>query len=121
MAAMFFHVEERKAWIRTSTHTVVYDRDPDYPRFARDPSGTIKLMLRIWLAEHKVDRPCLRVYLGTVTFCFMKPSFQDMCRLFHLTTAAAKAAGQSAKALRRELADLLREYMYEEYQEPGLT
>lgn len=121
MAAMFFHVEERRAWVRTSTHTVVYDRDPDYPRFARDPSGTVKLMLRIWLAEHKVDQPCLRVYLGTVTFCFMKPSFRDMCRLFHLTTAAAKAAGQSAKALRRELADLLREYMYEEYQEPGLT
>lgn len=121
MAAMFFHVEERRAWVRTSTHTVVYDRDPDYPRFARDPSGTIKLMLRIWLAEHKVDQPCLRVYLGTVTFCFMKPSFRDMCRLFHLTTAAAKAASQSAKALRRELADLLREYMYEEYQEPGLT
>ena len=121
MAAMFFHVEERRAWVRTSTHTVVYDRDPDYPRFARDPSGTVKLMLRIWLAEHKIDRPCLCAYLGTVTFCFMKPSFRDLCRLFHLTTGAAKATGQSAKALRHELADLLREYMYEEYQEPGLT
>jgi len=121
MAAMFFHVEQRSAWVRTSTHTVVYDRDPDYVRFARNPSGKVKRMLRIWLAERNADRPLLRAYLGTVTFCFMKPSFRDMYRLFHLTTKAAKAAGQSAKALRRELADLLREYMDEEYQEPDLT
>jgi hypothetical protein len=121
MAAMFFHIEQRSAWIRTSTHTVVYDRDPGYIRFARNPSGKVKRMLRIWLAERNVDKPLLRAYLGTVTFCFMKPSFRDLYRLFHHTTKAANAAGQSAKALRHELADLLREYMYEEYQEPGLT
>jgi len=121
MAAMFFHVEQRSAWVRTSTHTIVYDRDPDYVRFAQDPSGTVKRMLRIWLAERNAERPLLRAYLGTVTFCFMKPSFRDLCRLFHLTTGAAKATGQSAKVLRRDLADLLREYMCEEYQEPGLT
>jgi len=121
MAAMFFHVEQRKAWVRTSTHTIVYDRDPDYPRFAQDSSGTVKHMLRIWLAERNAERPLLRAYLGTVTFCFMKPSLKDLYRLFHLTTAAAKAAGQSARALRHDLADLLREYMSEEYQEPDLT
>ncbi len=115
MAAMFFHVEQRRAWVRTSTHTIVYDHDPDYMRFARDPSGKVKRMLRIWLAERNVERPLLRAYLGTVTFCFMKPSFRDLCRLFHLTTAAAKTAGQSAKALRHDLADLLREYIHEEY------
>jgi hypothetical protein len=121
MAAMFFHVEERKAWVRTGTHTIVYDRDPDYPRFERDPSGSVKRMLRIWLAERNVEKPLLRTYLGTVTFCFMKPSLKDLYRLFHLTTAAAKAAGQSARALRRDLADLLREYMSEECQEPDLV
>lgn len=121
MAAMFFHVEERKAWVRTGTHTIVYDRDPDYPRFERDPSGSVKRMLRIWLAERSAGKLLLRTYLGTVTFCFMKPSLKDLYRLFHLTTAAAKAAGQSARALRRDLADMLREYMSEEYQEPDLT
>jgi hypothetical protein len=120
MAAMFFHVEERKAWVRTGTHTIVYDRDPDYPRFECNPSGSVKRMLRIWLAERGADKPLLRTYLGTVTFCFMKPSVKDLYHLFHLTTAAAKAAGQSARALRRDLADLLREYMSEEYQEPDL-
>jgi hypothetical protein len=115
MEAMFFHVEERRAWIRTHTHTVVYDRDPDYPRFAKDPTGTVKRMLRIWLAEPKGDRPYLRAYLGTVTFCFIGPSFRDLCRLFHLTSKAAKAAGQSAKALRHDLTGLLRQYIQEEY------
>lgn len=120
MAAMFFHVEERKAWVRTGTHTIVYDRDPDYPRFERNPSGSVKRMLRIWLAERNAERPLLRAYLGTVTFCFMRPSLKDLYRLFHLTTAAAKVAGQSARTLRRDLADLLREYMSDEYQEPDL-
>lgn len=115
MEAMFFHVEERRAWVRTSTHTVVYDHDPDYRRFVLDPTGTVKHMLRIWLAEPKGDRPYLRAYLGTVTFCFIAPSFRELCRLFHLTSKAAKAAGQSAKALRANLADLLRKYMREEY------
>ena len=115
MAATFFHVEQRTAWIRTSTHTIVLDRDPDYPRFARDPGGSVKRMLRIWLAESGESRPNLRAYLGTVTFCFMGPSFRELCRLFHLTTQAAKAAGQSTKALRNELAELLRKYIHEEY------
>ncbi|MHC4165511.1 MAG: hypothetical protein ACYSWQ_00985 [Planctomycetota bacterium] len=115
MAGMFFHVEERRAWIRTHTHTVVYDRDPDFPRFSGDPSGKLKRMVRIWLAEPGCEQPCLHAYLGTVTFCFLGPSFRDLCRLFHLASGAAKAAGQSAKALRRDLAALLRRYIQEEY------
>jgi hypothetical protein len=121
MAATFFHVEERRAWIRTSTHTIVYDRDPDYPRFAKDPGGAVKRMLRIWLAEPRDNQAFLRAYLGTVTFCFAGPSFRDLYRLFHLTSKAAKAAGQSAKALRADLAALLRKYIREEYKPFGLT
>lgn len=115
MAATFFHVEQRSAWIRTQTHTVVLDRDPDYPRFAQDPTGSVKRMLRIWLAERKGGRPYLRFYLGAVTFCFMGPSFRDLCRLFRFTSRAAKATGQSARALRGDLASLLRKYIREEY------
>lgn len=115
LAAMYFHVEERRAWIRTQTHTVVYDRDPDYDRFAKDSTGAVKRMLRIWLAESKGDRPYLRAYLGTVTFCFMGPSFRELYRLFHLTSKAAKAAGAEDKALRHHLAGLLRMYIQEEY------
>jgi hypothetical protein len=112
---MFFHVEERRAWVRTQTYTVVYDRDPDYCRFAKDSTGTVKRMLRIWLAEPKKDRPYLRAYLGTVTFCSMGPSFRELYRLFHLTSKAAKLAGAEDKVLRHRLAGLLRMYIHEEY------
>lgn len=115
MAGMFFHTEERRAWIRTHTHTVVYDRDPDFPRFSVDPSGTVKRMLRIWLAEPGAGRPLLHAYLGTVTFCFSGPSFRDLCRLFRLTSRAAKLVGHSAGALRQDLADLLRRNIQQEY------
>ena len=115
MAAMFFHVERRSAWVRTQTHTVVLDRDPDYPRFAQDPTGTVRSLLRIWLAEPKAGGRCLRFYLGAVTFCFVGPSFRDLCRLFRFTSEAAKAAGQSARALRGDLANLLRSYIQREY------
>jgi len=115
MAGMFFHVEERRAWIRTRTHTVVYDRDPDFPRFSSDPSGTVKRMVRIWLAEPGCRQHRLQAYLGTVTFCFAGPSFRDLCRLFRLASRAAGAAGQSAGGLRRDLKALLRRYGREEY------
>jgi hypothetical protein len=112
---MFFHVVERRAWVRTQTHTVVYDHDPEYSRFEKDSTGSIKRMLRIWLAEPKKDQPYLRAYLGTVTFCFKGPSFRELYRLFHLTSRAAKAAGTEDKVLRHRLAGLLRMYIQEEY------
>ena len=112
---MFFHVEERRAWVRTQTHTVVYDRDPEYNRFAKDSTGAVKRMLRIWLAEPKAGRPYLLAYLGTVTFCFLGPSFRELYRLFHLTSRAARTAGIEDKELRHHLAGLLRTYIQEEY------
>ena len=115
MTDMFFHVEERRAWIRRHKRIVVYDRDPDFQRFVRDQAGTVKLMLRIWLAEPAVGQPYLRAYLGTVTFCFIGPSVQDITRLFRFASKAAVAAGQSAAALRHNLAGLLRQYAHQEY------
>lgn len=111
---MFYHVEERRMWIRRCTHTVVLDNDPDYPRFAQDKTGTIKRILRIWLAEPRGDRPYLRAYLGAVTLCATCPSFGDLHRLFRFTSRAANAAGESSRALRRVLANLLRDYMDED-------
>ena len=112
---MFFHVEERKAWVRTSTHTVVFDRDPDYPRFERDPTGDIKGMLRIWLAESKGDRPYLRAYLGIVNLCVKSSPHRDILRLFRFTSKAAKSAGQSAKVLRQKLSVLIRDQVHKAY------
>jgi hypothetical protein len=113
MAGTFFHIEERRMWIRTSTHTVVYDRDPDYQRFAEDPSGTVKRMLRVWLVKLEGNLPHMLAYLGTVMFYFTDPSFRDLRRLLRFTSRAAKAVGQPARTLRHDLAVLLRKYVHE--------
>jgi len=115
MTGVFFHVEQRKAWVRTGTHTVVYDRDPDFPRFARDPTGTVKRLIRIWLAESRDGRDYPVAYLGAVTFCLVRPSYRDLLRLFRQASRSAETAGRSARMLRNDLADLVRKYMREEY------
>ena len=66
---MHFHFEERQAWLRSNTHTIVFDRDPDFAHFANDPTGRIKRLLRIWLAEPRESGLKLRAYLGTIGFC----------------------------------------------------
>ena len=117
---MFYHVEERRVWIRRGAHTVVRDDDPDFTRFAQDKTGSIRRTLRIWLAEPGGDRPCLHVYLGAVTLCATYASYRDLYRLFRFTSRAANAAGQSSRALRHVLANLLRDYMDEGKEYPGL-
>ncbi len=107
---MFYHVEERRVWIRRGAHTVVRDDDPDYPRFVEDKTGSIRRTLRIWLAEPRGDRPYLRSYLGAVTLCATSPSCSDLCRLFRFTSRAANDAGKPPRALRHVLANLLRDY-----------
>ncbi len=61
---MFFYFEQRRWWVRTSTHTVVGERDPDFARFAADPSGEVHRYVRIWLAEWDLPLPRLRAYVG---------------------------------------------------------
>lgn len=112
---MFFYTEERRAWVNSHGHTVVLERDPDYPRFANDPMGTIQYMLRIWLAELRDGRPYLCAFLGTISFWVISPSFREWHRLFRLTNRAAKVSGESAKALRRDLIWQLRKYVEERY------
>ncbi|MHC4743626.1 MAG: hypothetical protein ACYS8Z_17055 [Planctomycetota bacterium] len=111
MDAMFFHVEQRSAWIRTLTHTVVLDREADFERFAKDRTGSVQHILRFWLAEPNACRPHLRAYLGALSFWAGDPAFSDLCRLFRFTSRAAKAFGQSPRELRHRLERLLRNYV----------
>jgi hypothetical protein len=107
---MFFHIEERWAWLRTCTHTTVRDSDPDFARFQRETDGRLQRMLRIWLAEPRGARPHLKAYLGTVSCFAGGPPFQELRRLFRLASKAATEAGEPAGALRRRLAQTLRRY-----------
>ena len=61
---MDFHLEERRAWVRTSTHTVIFDRDPDYDYFAANPSGVVTRLVRIWTRDRSGAAPS--AYLGAV-------------------------------------------------------
>ena len=110
---MVFHIEERRAWVRSHTHTIVFDRDPEFSRFAQDPSGKIKLMLRVWLADDRSGT--LRDYLGTVTFCATGPSMRDLRRLFRFTSASARKGEAPTDILGRTLKNLLRDYIQKEY------
>ncbi|MCU0917632.1 MAG: hypothetical protein MUC88_24175 [Planctomycetes bacterium] len=108
---MFFHVEERRLWLRTGTHTTLRDRDPQYAQFAEDQRGQIQRLLRIWLAESRHARPLLRAYLGTVSCWAGVPVYREFRRLFRLTSRAAAGTGQSARDLRRLLIQTLREHL----------
>lgn len=107
--ALFFHIEERRAWMRTSTHTTVFDRDPEFERFRGDPTGTIKRLMRIWLAEPGADRWIPRAYLGCVGFCASGPSRCEVARLLRHTLACAEMAGQPGRVLCHRLLTLLRQ------------
>jgi len=113
MAAIYFHLQERRAWVRTCTHTVVQDDEPEYARFARNTDGTIQRVLRIWAAEQRQSRPFLRAYLGSITLCRTGPSLRDLRRVFRGAAEAAGASGRSSKEVWAELAALLRRYWCE--------
>ena len=40
---MHFVVEERKAWVRTQTHTLIFDRDPDFERLLTTAKANLEV------------------------------------------------------------------------------
>ena len=46
---MFFLFEKRHCWVRPATHTVVFERDPEFSRFVSSGTGDVKTLVRIWL------------------------------------------------------------------------
>ncbi len=103
--AMRFIIEERQAWVRTSTHTLVFDRDPDFPRFSRDPSGSVKKLYRVWI-EATPRTP--KTYLGSARLCADGWSFGELTRMFRRVSRYANGAGIPSRGLRLRLADRLR-------------
>jgi hypothetical protein len=110
---MFFYIEERRMWLRTGTHTVLRDMDPQFARFVEGPNGQIQRMLRIWLAEPQQVKPCLQAYLGTVNCWAGASAYREFRRLFRFASRAAAGTGRPARDLRRLLKQTLRKYMRE--------
>ena len=105
---MNFQIEERRTWVRSGTHTTVFDRDPDFDFFRNDPTGLMVRTLRIWLAETRGKGSTPRAYLGSIRACRFGLEGPELYRLFRKTTACAPQVGVPAPVLRRRLALLLR-------------
>jgi hypothetical protein len=103
---------ERRAWMRLASHTVVFDRDPDFARYSKDPSGSVIRIVHLWLADTGEGLPTIRHYLGSVRRCECGGwvSHWELARLFRRATVAARLAGESGLGLRHKLSRFLREY-----------
>jgi hypothetical protein len=98
--------------VRLATHTVVFDRDPDFARFCKDPSGSVIRIVHLWLAGAGRGLPTIRHYLGSVRRCDCGGwvSRWELARLFRRATVAAHLVGEDGLCLRRGLSKYLREY-----------
>ena len=105
---MFFLFDRRQWWVRPSTHTFVYERDPDFDRFRRDPSGRVETYVRIWLADWDGPSPLLRSYVGGVRIRPGGPERKDYRRV---TRNVVRAVGpERGQRLCRRLPRHLRRF-----------
>jgi hypothetical protein len=112
LVAHRFISNERLAWMRLASHTVVFDRDPEFARFSTDPSGSVMHIVHLWLAAAGQGLPSIRHYLGSVRRCDCGrwASRWELARLFRRATVAARLTGESGPGLRRSLSRYLRAY-----------
>lgn len=101
--------------MRLRDHIVIFERDPDFARFAADRSGSVLHILRIWVARPESKSPDTRHYVGSVRHCecggWMSRS--ELLRLFRRATIAARHVGEGARPFRARLSRFLREYFNE--------
>ena len=110
-----FVSDERRAWMRLRDHIVIFERDPDFPRFVGDPSGSVLRILRIWVTCPESESPELRHYVGSVRRCECGGwmSHGELFRLFRRATVSARHIGESAHTFRARLSRFLRDYFDE--------
>lgn len=105
---MYIHVEEKRAWMRPSTHTLVLDRDPDFENFERAGDGTVFRWLRFWLADAPGQQPDLKAYLGCIGLCPGLPTKDELMPVFRRASLNAELAGAPGRQLRQQLASAIR-------------
>lgn len=96
--------------MRLRSHTVVFERDPDFERFRGDPSGSVLSVLRVWVADPGPGAPRLRHYLGSVRHCECGGwmSRRELYRLFRRATMTARRVGERGSQFRARLSTVLR-------------
>lgn len=112
MRKNIFVTDEKRAWMRLRSHTVVFDRDPDFTRCQASPGGSVLSILRIWIAEPNDGESVIRYYLGSIRHCecggWMSPG--ELHRLFRRATTVARQMGEETKIFRARLSRFLRDY-----------
>ncbi len=98
-------VRVRRAWVRTRSHTVVFDRDPDFARFSRDPSGEVQGLLQIWVHGWP-HADC--EYLGSLRLCSGRFHSLEVLRLYRRATGWAQRVGENPTGVRHALGRWLR-------------
>jgi hypothetical protein len=99
-------------WMRQGDHTVVFDRDPNFSRFVKDPGGLVLRILRIWIADPATDSPNALHYIGSVRRRERGGwmSYRELMRLFHRATIVARLLGEGVGGFRVRLSGFLRDY-----------
>ncbi len=103
-------VSQRQAWVRTGTHTVVFDHDREFPRFRKDVTGELKGLLRIWLTtdNEQPDKVSNRWYLGACRLCAGQSEWSDVLRLLRRLRVLVADAGRRRQVRQGVLATLRR-------------
>jgi hypothetical protein len=111
-----FVTAERRAWMRLRDHIVIFEGDPAFVRFCKDPSGSILRVLRIWVETPVPDSQRVQHYVGSVRRCQCGGwmSHRELCRLFRRASVTARRLGEDASIFRTRLATFLREYFEEQ-------
>jgi hypothetical protein len=101
--------EEKRVWMRLRSHTVVFEREPDFERWSRDASGAILRIFHLWVAEPAAGAPSIRHYLGSVRFCGGWMSRAELSRLFREATVVGRRVGLNVRQFRGRVSRYLRE------------
>jgi len=101
--------------MRLRDHIVIFERDPAFRRFLKNPSGSVLRVVRIWVASQDSDPPRIRRYLGSIRRCQCGGwmSHRELVRLFRRATIAASHIGERADKFRASLSLFLRDYFGE--------
>jgi hypothetical protein len=109
---MNFLFQERQAFVRTQTHTMVRDTDPDFRYFCSTQDGVVASLVRIWLTEKSRAGNVPVAYLGCVRFCrSLHPSIREIRNIVKRLEKCAREEKRDTESLRRELLSHLRRYV----------
>ena len=103
-------LSQRQAWVRTGTHTVVFDHDAEFSRFRTDATGQLKGLLRVWvILEGDASDDRQPRYLGACRLCAGHLEWWDLLRLLRRARLLV-ANRMQRRELRHAVAATLRDY-----------